>query len=168
MPALVPLGTIGRPKVLTPEMIEKLYMLLSVGFSRRQAAAYLGISPGTICTAAGKNPEFAAELRRAEELTALQSEMTLMAAARQNWRAAAWYLSFKAKNPPSLSEEEKEERHQVRLADERRDAELRTAQLTSLGASLRAASDQTGRASASDNLSDLLARAKRTSKGKAK
>jgi hypothetical protein len=122
IPALVPLGTGGRPKVLTPDLVEKLYMLLSVGFSRRQASAYLGLSPSAIPTAAARNPEFAAELKRAEELTALSSEMTIMAAARKNWKAAAWYLTFKAKNPPPPSEEEKEERHQERLADERRSA----------------------------------------------
>jgi hypothetical protein len=166
LPALVPLGTGGRPKILTPELIEKLYMLLSVGFSRRQAAAYLGISPGTICTAAGKNPEFAAELRRAEELTALQSEMTLMSAARQNWKAAAWYLTYKAKNPPPLSEEEKEERHQARLADARRSTELRTVDMLGMEASFRAArhaSSAADRESANEWLAP-----KRTTKRKAK
>jgi hypothetical protein len=166
IPALVPLGTGGRPKVLTPELVEKLYMLLSVGFSRRQAAAYLGISAGTICTAAGKNPEFAAELRRAEELTALQSEMTLMSAARQNWRAAAWYLTYKAKNPPPLSEEEKEERHQARLADERRNAELRTLDWVNMDASMRAVSKAASAASVAEAMEGFVS--KRTKKTKAK
>ena len=124
IPAPAPLGQGGRPKVLTPEVTEKLFLLLAVGFSRSQAAAYLGIDRTTITHAAAKDPEFAAELRRAQELTSLQSEMTLMAAARKNWRAAAWYLQFKAKNPPPLTEEEKEERHQAQLADQRRSAEL--------------------------------------------
>ncbi|WP_425615404.1 hypothetical protein NA78x_005322 [Anatilimnocola sp. NA78] len=73
---------------------------------------------------ANRQPEFAEELRRAEEMNVLQTEMTLMAAARKNWRAAAWYLQFKAKNPPPMTEEEKEERHQEQLADQRRSAEL--------------------------------------------
>jgi hypothetical protein len=134
LPALVPIGMVGRPRVLTPELTEKLYMLLSVGFSRRQAASYLGISHGTISNVARENPEFAAELRRAEELTALQSEMTIMAAARKNWKAAAWYLTFKAKNPPALSEEEKAEKHQARLAEERRSAEASRAWMDAMRA----------------------------------
>ena len=47
-----PLGTLpqpvlaagrGRPKAVTPQIQEQLCLLLSVGLSRRQAAAYLGI-----------------------------------------------------------------------------------------------------------------------------
>lgn len=124
LPKPTPLGLGGRPRILNDDLINKLFMLVSVGFSRRQAAAYLGISPSAISNMASRQPEFAEELRRAEELNLLQSEMTLMAAARKNWRAAAWYLQFKAKNPPPLSEEEKEERHQAQLADQRRSAEL--------------------------------------------
>jgi hypothetical protein len=35
----------GRPKAVTPEIEHQLCLLLSVGLSRRQAAAYLGITP---------------------------------------------------------------------------------------------------------------------------
>lgn len=124
LPAGAPIGKrTGRPRVLTPELEEKVCMLLSVGFSRRQAAAYLGIDSTTITHAAARDAELAAELGRAEQLCDLQPEMALMAEARKNWRAAAWYLAFRAKHPRPLTEAEKEERHQARLADERRSAE---------------------------------------------
>lgn len=127
LPAPAPLGKVGRPTVLTPELVEKLCMLLSVGFSRSQAAAYFGIDKSTIAHAAARDADLGRVLRRAEELNTFQSERTLIAAAQKNWRAAAWYLTFKAKHPAPLSEEEKEERHQAQLADNRRSAEAMNA-----------------------------------------
>jgi hypothetical protein len=113
----------GRPVTVTPAVAEQLCLLMSIGFSRRQAAAYLGFSPSAITNAVARCPELGEELQRAEALCDLQPELTLMAEARKNWRAAAWYLQFKVKHPRPLSEEEKEERQQDRLADERRNAE---------------------------------------------
>jgi hypothetical protein len=78
----------------------------------------------TITNAASRDPEFAADLRRAEEICDIHPELTLMAAARKNWRAAAWYLTFKAKNPRPKTEEEKEAEHQNALAAERRKEEI--------------------------------------------
>lgn len=124
LPAIAGFGKAGRKAVITPQVAEQICMLLSVGFSRRQAASYLGFSPMTITNAATRDPEFAADLRRAEEISDIHPELTLMAAARKNWRAAAWYLSFKAKNPRPKTEEEKEARHQEQLADQRRSDEM--------------------------------------------
>jgi hypothetical protein len=113
----------GRPRAFTPELEEKVCMLLALGFSRRQAAAYLGIDSTTITHAAARDAELAAEFSRAEQLCDLQPEMALMAEARKNWRAAAWYLQFRAKHPRPITEAEKEEQHQARLAEDRRNAE---------------------------------------------
>jgi hypothetical protein len=124
LPAISPFTKAGRKAVITPQVAEQICMLLSVGFSRRQAANYLGFSPMTITNAATRDSEFAADLRRAEEISDIHPELTLMAAARKNWRAAAWYLSFKAKNPRPKTEEEKQAEHQDRLEDQRRSNEL--------------------------------------------
>jgi hypothetical protein len=124
LPAAAPLGRrMGRPRAFTPELEEKVCMLLALGFSRRQAAAYLGIDSSTISHAAARDAELAAEFSRAEQMCDLQPEMALMAEAKKNWRAAAWYMQFRAKHPRPMTEAEKEERHQTRLADERRSAE---------------------------------------------
>ncbi|QDU29785.1 hypothetical protein ETAA8_49000 [Anatilimnocola aggregata] len=112
-----------RKRLITQEVAEQICLLLSIGFSRRQAAAYLGFSPGTITNAVARDPELGFQLHRAETISDLQPELTVMAEARKNWRAAAWYLEFKKKNPRPLSEEEKEERHQAKLEDDRRSAE---------------------------------------------
>ncbi|WP_425615403.1 hypothetical protein NA78x_005320 [Anatilimnocola sp. NA78] len=48
VPKPVRLGLGGRPRILNDDLVGKLFMLVSVGFSRRQAAVYLGISPSAI------------------------------------------------------------------------------------------------------------------------
>ncbi|WP_145096606.1 hypothetical protein [Anatilimnocola aggregata] len=122
LPNSAPFCKGGRLTVFTESLIEQLWLLLSIGFSRNQAAAHLGIDKSSISRAVKRDPNLALELRRAEELSDLQPELTLMTEARKNWRAAAWYLTHRAKNPRPLSEEEKEERHQAKLADDRRTA----------------------------------------------
>lgn len=144
LPPQSKLGRPGRKPVVTPELAEQLCMLLSIGFSRRQAAAYLGISPMSITNAVTRDPALGEELRQAEELQTLQPELTIMAEARRNWRAAAWYLNFKAKQPRSTaekSEAEKEELHQARLADQRREAELQRQSMLDAQANINAAEE---------------------------
>jgi hypothetical protein len=112
----------GRPRVVTAEVAERIVFLLSAGFSRRQAAAYVGISTSTIANAAARDAELAQRLRQAEELCELQPELTVMAEARKNWRAAAWYMQYRQKTPRPLTQEEKEEKHREKLADIERKA----------------------------------------------
>lgn len=114
----------GRPSVFTGTLVEKLWLMLSLGFSRSQAAAYLKIDKSTISRAAARDPELAAELQRAEDMSDLQPELTLLTEARKNWKAAAWFLEFRQRHPRPLTEEDKEEQHQAELADRRRRAEL--------------------------------------------
>ena len=114
----------GRPTVLTPEMREQIFKLLAVGMSRRQAGAYLDIDPTTITHAAKREPEFAQNLQRAEQLGSVQPLMTLMAASKRNWRAAAWLLKHRKEAPEAPTPEEQEERHQENLLATRRNSEL--------------------------------------------
>ena len=118
----------GRPSVLTPEVREQIFKLLAVGMSRRQAGAYLDIDPTTITHAAKRDSEFAQNLERAEQLGLVQPLMTLMAASKRNWRAAAWLVKHRKEVPESLTPEELEERHQERLRATRRSAELTSLQ----------------------------------------
>jgi hypothetical protein len=63
-------------------------------------------------------------LQRAEEVSDLQPQLTVIAEARKNWRASAWPLQFKAKHHPrKQTEADKEEQHPERLADIRRSNE---------------------------------------------
>jgi hypothetical protein len=120
VPAPAPLVSRGRPTCVTPEVQERLCMLLSLGLSRRQAAAYLDIDHSTISRAASRDQELARRLSRAEQMSGVQPLLNVVAASRKNWRAAAWLLQHKAKYPPALSPEEKEEKHQAMLEDGRR------------------------------------------------
>jgi hypothetical protein len=68
--------------------------ILAVGGTRRMAAHYVGCHPETIRRRALREPEFAAQLRRAEvtpEITLLRSIQAAAADPKQ-WRAAAWAL----------------------------------------------------------------------------
>jgi hypothetical protein len=110
----------GRPTVLSQEVKEQLYLLVAIGLSRRQAAAQLGIDPSTICRAAGRDEEFSANLRLAEEQSTIQPMATVIAASRTHWRAAAWLIRHKLRTAPPPTEDEKEEKHRSDLADGRR------------------------------------------------
>jgi hypothetical protein len=113
----------GRPKVLTPQVKEELCKLLSIGLSRRQAASWLDIDHSTISHMASRDEDFARSITRAEELASVQPMMVMAAAARKNWRAAAWMLTHNLKRPPVLTEEEKNQLVDVRVANTRREME---------------------------------------------
>ena len=117
-------GKRGPKRLITPAVAEQLCMLLSIGLSRRNAALYLNISPGTITNAVARDPALGEDLKQAEEMALIHPELTIIAEARRNWKAAIWYLEYKGKNPRPMSEEEKEEKHQAALADARRSNEL--------------------------------------------
>ena len=113
----------GRPKVLTPAVKEELCKLLSIGLSRRQAAAWLDIDHSTISHMAGRDEDFARSITRAEELASVQPMMVMASAARKSWRAAAWMITHNQKRQPVLTEEEKDQLVNVRVANTRREME---------------------------------------------
>jgi hypothetical protein len=107
----------GRKPVLTPDRIEQLLQIVSIGLSPCAASAHLGIDRSTVSRTASKDPEFKAALERAEELSKLQPQLTIIAEARKNWRAALAWLEYMAKHRPARKKtaEEKEEEHQENL-----------------------------------------------------
>ena len=109
----------GRPKVVTPQLQEQLCLLLSVGLSRRQAAAYLGIDHTTVSHTAARDGEFSADLKRAEEIAAGRPMLSIFAASQRNWRAAVWLVEHRHLNAPPPTPEEKAERHQNELEESR-------------------------------------------------
>lgn len=113
----------GRPTVLTPPVKEEICKLLSIGLSRRQAAAWLAIDHSVISRLAAKDEDFALSLARAEELAHVQPMMVLAAAARKSWRAAAWMLKNRWRSRRELTEEEKDQQVEQNLAEKRREME---------------------------------------------
>ena len=114
----------GRPTVLTPPVKEEICKLLSIGLSRRQAAAWLDIDHSIISRLAARDEDFARSITRAEELAAVQPMMVMAAASRKNWRAAAWMLTHNPRPQPApLTEEEKDQKVAERVAETRRNME---------------------------------------------
>ena len=104
--------------------MDQLCLLLSVGFSRRQAAAYLSIPPSTVSSAIARDEYFAATVKRAEELALVQPLLTLFGESKKNWRAAAWLIEHKRKYPAPLDDHEQAERDRQRLDEYRRNLQF--------------------------------------------
>ena len=114
----------GRPAALTPQLQEQLCLLLSVGLTRRQAAAHLGVDHTTLSHTAARDAEFAADLKRAEEIASGRPLLAIFEASRKNWRAAVWLVEHRRLHPPALTPEEKEEKHRESVEDARRTGEI--------------------------------------------
>lgn len=99
-------------------------MLLSVGLSRRQAAAYLGIDHTTVSHTAARDTDFSEDLKRAEDIAAGRPMLNIFAASQRNWRAAVWLVEYRLLHPPALTPEEKAEKHRESLEDARRMGEV--------------------------------------------
>ena len=104
-------------------MKKEICKLLSIGLSRRQAASWLDIDHSTISHMAARDEDFARSITRAEELASVQPMMVMAAASRKNWRAAAWMLTHNLKRQPVLTEEEKNQKVEERIAETRRNME---------------------------------------------
>jgi hypothetical protein len=123
LPRPEPLRRQGVARVLTNEVKENFFLLLSVGLSRRQAAARLDIDHTTISHAVGRDQEFAALVQRAEEMAASEPMLCLIAASRKNWRAALTLINFKRQFPQQPDREEKQRRMKEKLEDTRMEME---------------------------------------------
>lgn len=93
----------ARPTKLTPDVREKLLTAIRAGNYRRPACKFAGITdrvlrmwlergekqPGSVYGA------FARELHAAEEMAEIRAVGFIAAAARNDWKAAGWYLERK-------------------------------------------------------------------------
>lgn len=84
----------GRPPVLDAVKRGTILAILTMGSSRRIAAAYVGCNVSTIRNTALRDPVFAEELGRAENQAEIGYLQNIQKAAKkeQYWRAAAWVL----------------------------------------------------------------------------
>lgn len=84
----------GRRPVLDAFKKREILAILTVGCGRRTAALYVGCAPSTIRETARRDPEFAAELARAEQAAEIALVTNIRRAAMdvKYWRAAAWAL----------------------------------------------------------------------------
>ncbi len=79
---------------LTKKQKDEILAILTVGCSRKIAARYVGCAPSLISKIAADDPDFAQDLRHAEQQAEIASMKSINAAARQEryWKAAAWIL----------------------------------------------------------------------------
>jgi hypothetical protein len=84
----------GRPPVLDDYKRRDILALLTVGCSRRAAARYVGCATSTIRNTADRDPDFAAQLRHAEQIGEINSLNSIQYATKtkKDWRAGAWFL----------------------------------------------------------------------------
>jgi hypothetical protein len=87
----------GRPPVLNEIKKSEILAILSVGCSRRVAAAYVGCARRTIHNTATRDKDFAGKLRRADHHAEINCLRNIQQAAKkeQYWRAAAWVLEHR-------------------------------------------------------------------------
>jgi hypothetical protein len=115
---------------MTPAVKEQLCLLLSLGLSRRQAAAYLDISHTTIANLAERDPDFARGLERAEDLKVAEALVFVAAESRRNWRAAAWIIDHAPKLRAPKTPEERAAAQALRLEQIKHKSECRVLEET--------------------------------------
>jgi hypothetical protein len=93
------MATPGRPQVLDHVKKREIVQLLTMGFSRRVTARYVGCATSTIQNTAERDAEFGEQVRQAERNAEIASLNNIHLAAREgkHWQAAAWFLE--RKNP---------------------------------------------------------------------
>ncbi len=84
----------GRKPVLDEYKRREILAILGVGCSRRVAAKYVGCAVSTIQSTADRDPDFAQELDRKENVSEIGYMENIRNAGRnqRHWRAAAWAL----------------------------------------------------------------------------
>jgi hypothetical protein len=90
---------VGRPRLIDHEKHEKILAMLENGFSQPICAAHVGVSLRTLRREMARDPEFRERVLQAETLFEQWPLMTIIRAARTNWRAASWLIA----NTPHVS-----------------------------------------------------------------
>ena len=123
LPKVAPLVRRRGPRVLTEEVVENFCRFLSVGLSRRQAAARLDVDHSTLSKAAKEDDGLAALLQRAEDLAAGEPLLCLIAASRKSWRAALSLMQHRQQFREPTPVAERDEKMRERVDDKRRELE---------------------------------------------
>ena len=98
---------IGRPTVMTPEIITKLEQAFSLGASDLEACFYAGIGKTTLYEYQNKNPEYAERKAALKDKLVLKAR-TVLAKAMEDGdkQTAQWYLERKKKDEFSQRQEQ--------------------------------------------------------------
>jgi len=98
---------VGRPTVMTPEIITKLEQAFSLGASDLEACFYAGIGKTTLYEYQNKNPDYAERKAALKDKLVLKAR-TVLAKAMEDGdkQTAQWYLERKKKDEFSQRQEQ--------------------------------------------------------------
>lgn len=98
-------GKMGRPTVVTPEVIESLRQAFLIGATNEEAAHYAGISARTIYDYIERNPEFSQEIKAWKNQPILKAKAKVVKDIDRDTNTAKWYLERKKKDEFSTRSE---------------------------------------------------------------
>ena len=97
---------VGRPTVMTDDVIGKLEMLFAKGLSDREACLIANIHPSTLYDYCSANPEFAERKELLKEQIKTQAKLNIAEAiTNKDADLSKWYLERKAKDEFSTKQE---------------------------------------------------------------
>lgn len=100
------LQKVGRPTVMTPEVVSKLEQAWAMGCSDLEACLFANISKQTLYDYQNKNPEFVDRKERLKESLVLKARTVIANALNQDdENTAKWYLERKKKAEFSTRQE---------------------------------------------------------------
>lgn len=100
------LQKVGRPTVMTPEVVSKLEQAWAMGCSDIEACLFADISKQTLYDYQNKNPEFVDRKERLKESLVLKARTVIASALNQDdENTAKWYLERKKKAEFSTRQE---------------------------------------------------------------
>lgn len=90
---------VGRPTVMTEEMIRKLELLFAKGLTDREACLIADLSPSTLYDYCTANPEFAERKELLKEQPKTKAKLNIAEAIeKEDVDISKWYLERKAKD----------------------------------------------------------------------
>ena len=96
---------LGRPTVMTPEVLRALQVIFLIGATQEEACRYSGISVKTLWSYTEKHPEFLQEIRAWQEDGILKARRKVIEEIPEDINTAKWYLERKRKSEFSLRQE---------------------------------------------------------------
>ena len=99
------MAKLGRPTVMTPEVLRALQVIFLIGATQEEACRYSGISVKTLWSYTEKHPEFLQEIRAWQEDGILKARRKVIEEIPEDINTAKWYLERKVKSEFSLRQE---------------------------------------------------------------
>ena len=97
---------VGRPTVMTKEVLSKLEMLFAHGLTDREACLIANISPASLYDYCVANPEFGERKEMLKDKPKIQAKLNISEEINKGDRdTSKWYLERKAKDEFSTKQE---------------------------------------------------------------